>query len=268
MKKFDIIILVIVLFNGIGLSQKINIHTSAGTNSYNLSDVDSITFDVSAEVPTDGLLAYYPFNGNANDESGNGNDGVLFGGASVSDVLILGDNNEDFLSLPYTILNGLSDFTISSLLKINTFHIGGTSLAGNYFISGAKSSDPAANSIYICYYPSLQKWRILIRPGWEVDFEIDTTIEDNNWHYVSVTRENSIAKLFIDGSHVGGEVVVTDSTLVIDPNGLIVGQEQDIVGGGFEKDQSWAGEIDNLAFYNRALSDAEIYSLFLNNGKK
>ena len=26
-------------------------------------------------VPTDGLVAWYPFNGNANDESGNGNDG-------------------------------------------------------------------------------------------------------------------------------------------------------------------------------------------------
>jgi len=27
-------------------------------------------------VPTEGLVAWYPFNGNANDESGNGNDGV------------------------------------------------------------------------------------------------------------------------------------------------------------------------------------------------
>ena len=27
----------------------------------------------------DGLVAYYPFNGNANDESGNGNDGEVMG---------------------------------------------------------------------------------------------------------------------------------------------------------------------------------------------
>ena len=31
------------------------------------------------EFPTNGLLAYYPFNGNANDESGNGNNGTVFG---------------------------------------------------------------------------------------------------------------------------------------------------------------------------------------------
>ena len=33
----------------------------------------------------DGLVAYYPFNGNANDESGNGNDGVVNGATLTSD---------------------------------------------------------------------------------------------------------------------------------------------------------------------------------------
>ena len=30
-------------------------------------------------VPIDGLVAWYPFNGNANDESGNGNHGIIDG---------------------------------------------------------------------------------------------------------------------------------------------------------------------------------------------
>jgi len=34
---------------------------------------------------TDGLVAYYPFNGNANDESGNGNDGTVTGAALTAD---------------------------------------------------------------------------------------------------------------------------------------------------------------------------------------
>ena len=29
-------------------------------------------------LPTDGLVGWWPFNGNANDESGNGNDGIAF----------------------------------------------------------------------------------------------------------------------------------------------------------------------------------------------
>ena len=41
----------------------------------------SITF-LSFSQPTDGLVAYYPFNGNANDESGNEHHGTTNGGVS------------------------------------------------------------------------------------------------------------------------------------------------------------------------------------------
>ena len=33
----------------------------------------------------DGLVAFYPFEGNANDESGNGHDGTVYGAELVSD---------------------------------------------------------------------------------------------------------------------------------------------------------------------------------------
>ena len=36
-------------------------------------------------VPTDGLVGWWPFNGNANDESGNGNDGVVNGAILAND---------------------------------------------------------------------------------------------------------------------------------------------------------------------------------------
>ena len=35
----------------------------------------------------DGLIAYYPFNGNANDESGNGNNGTVYGASLTTDRL-------------------------------------------------------------------------------------------------------------------------------------------------------------------------------------
>ena len=38
-----------------------------------------------SNVPTSGLVAYYPFNGNANDESGNGNNGTNNGGTMTTD---------------------------------------------------------------------------------------------------------------------------------------------------------------------------------------
>ena len=36
-------------------------------------------------IPTDDLVAYYPFNGNANDESGNGNNGTIFRATLTTD---------------------------------------------------------------------------------------------------------------------------------------------------------------------------------------
>ena len=45
-----------------------------------------------AAVPLDGLVAYYPFNGNANDVSGNGNNGVVFGATLTSDRFGIADS--------------------------------------------------------------------------------------------------------------------------------------------------------------------------------
>ena len=49
--------------------------------------------DLPSYVPTDGLVAYYPFNGNANDVSGNGNNGTVSGATLTADK----DGNETLL---------------------------------------------------------------------------------------------------------------------------------------------------------------------------
>ncbi len=38
-----------------------------------------------AQIPTDSLTAYFPFNGNANDESGNGNNGIVLDASLTTD---------------------------------------------------------------------------------------------------------------------------------------------------------------------------------------
>ena len=44
-------------------------------------------------VPTNGLVGWWPFNGNANDESGNGNHGTVNGAALTSDRFGINNNN-------------------------------------------------------------------------------------------------------------------------------------------------------------------------------
>ena len=45
----------------------------------------SVEAQVPGYVPTDGLVGYWGFNGNANDESGNGNDGTVNGATPTED---------------------------------------------------------------------------------------------------------------------------------------------------------------------------------------
>ena len=52
-----------------------------------LALVAQLTFAQSlpSYVPADGLVGYWPFNGNANDESGNGNNGTVNGATLTAD---------------------------------------------------------------------------------------------------------------------------------------------------------------------------------------
>ena len=47
-------------------------------------------------IPTNGLVGWWPFNGNANDSSGNGNNGVLSGNATYSYDRFLKPNSAYF----------------------------------------------------------------------------------------------------------------------------------------------------------------------------
>ena len=47
--------------------------------------VNGMAQNIPSYVPKDGLVAWYPFNGNANDESGNGNHGTVNGATLTAD---------------------------------------------------------------------------------------------------------------------------------------------------------------------------------------
>jgi len=47
--------------------------------------IKKVTIDTLKSTLNDGLLAYYPFNGNAKDSSGNGNNGTIYGATLTTD---------------------------------------------------------------------------------------------------------------------------------------------------------------------------------------
>ena len=74
-------------------------------------------------VPTNGLVGWWPFNGNANDESGNNNNGTVNGATLTSDRF--GNANKaysfdgvnDFISYTQTPISNIDSVTLSFWLS-------------------------------------------------------------------------------------------------------------------------------------------------------
>jgi hypothetical protein len=212
------------------------------------------------QIPTNGLLAFYPFDGNALDASGNGNNATLWG-ATVTTFLTLGDNAVEYVALPDTMFEAMGDFTISVWARITTLH---TRTGGIHsLISGAIGYQ--TNMLLLDFDPPSNVWALTIR-GIGVTFGPSATMRDLGWHHVVALRNGSIGRFYLDGQEIGDGLAITDVVINVGPGGLLLGQDQDSVGGGFEGHQSWAGDLDNLRIYNRALNNSEINLLYKETG--
>ena len=201
-----------------------------------------------------GLAGHYAFEGSADDATANGQDGVLLGGATVNGHLSVGSNDTDALSLPAGMLNGRTDFTVAGWVRMEVFHIW-----PSQWISGATTSDD--NSLGIWYSPNENRWAMCLASN-TYKFDMNSTFEDQGWHHIVVTRKGDQAALYIDGAVVTAALDVPSDPLAIDDGGLIVGQDQDTLGGGFSTDNSLAGGVDELRIYGRAVSAAEVKAIY------
>ena len=84
-------------------------------------------------------------------------------------------------------------------------------------------------------------------------------VADGKWHYVCVTwdGQSSHVKMYLDGIYKAG--IAAKHFQVIAKDGfLVIGQEQDSFGGGFDKNQNFIGELTAVNIWNRVLSEEEI----------
>ena len=215
------------------------------------------------------LIAHYPFNGNARDVSGNEYHGTLLGPEPTwdrfgnEDGAILFHGTDHRIDLPHEVLNGRLDVTIAFWLK--------TSKSGaQTIISGANQFN---DNEYIVFFlnEGLIRFYSHGRVGgnqvW-CDVEIQP-IADGTWHHFAVIRNASLghADFFIDGEGYTkrcGHLVY--DTLKVEAGGLILGQDQDTFGGGFDASQVLRGALDDLRIYDGILSATEVQALMRESG--
>lgn len=210
--------------------------------------------------PNTGMNAYYPFRGNADDASGNNYNGIVSGAALTSDrsgnpnAAYSFDGNDDNVKLDNNALNGLNNMTCGFWVKTSD---GGVL---KHIISGANANQ--ANEFFI-RHDNGEIFPVLKGIGPSDKGKIP--VNDDNWHHIVITRSESIVKVYIDASLDFEWPDAPAGLLQIDPNGLWLGQDQDEIGGGFDPEQAYQGDLDEVIIYSRALSSEEIGQLYSGN---
>ena len=203
------------------------------------------------------LLAYFPFNGNANDETGNGYDGTINGNAALvpdrfnsTDKAFTFPDQSSNISLANSVnLNLESGFTLNAWVKYkNTYSVViGKHLCGivNGFILG------------IDYDGQFQLW--LGNAGWQTVRTGATLVEDQ-WYMLTATYDggSGTAKIYLNGQL---ENSATISYTNFSSYPISIGEV-------YQNNCSAAnmsGAVDEVKIYNRPLSDFEIMDEYSNS---
>ncbi|BBO06574.1 hypothetical protein SG09_59240 [Bradyrhizobium ottawaense] len=200
---------------------------------------------------TDGLLAYWTFDGGTSaDASGNGNTLALNGGATFAQGLFGQGLSLDGGSDSYAVeVNtnpvfdfGSNDFTIQVWAEFNTTS-GEQSLI-------EKFNGPAGPGWTLCL-PSTSD-HLQFYAGWQMDAAV--AIQTGVWQEFIIERSESQFSMFWDGNLVATATFSGDLSASLNP--LLIGAREG--GQAFRL----SGVIDDVAIWDRALSPSEIESLW------
>ena len=208
----------------------------------------------------EGLVAYYPFNGNANDESGNGHDGQISGADLTADRFgekksaYQFSNNGDLIVLKNT-KNKFnfkkSSFTLSAWAKFSGQQ------NGNYIVAKYKSGAPNSTGLGNTGDGRIYAFAVGAHPG--VAVESSKKMSTSNWsHLVMVINDASQMEIYLN-NQLQKRVNISSENFSLDNN-------LDFTIGGIHEGnwgtQTFKGLIDDVRIYNRALSENEVETLY------
>jgi len=220
---------------------------------------------------TDGLSAFYPFNGSAADASGNGNDG------SISEMGIT--PSADRFAAPSSAYR----FT-NATLTTNQINCGDPvnnafDLTGDATLTAwinLAVTPPAANNANVAPVLSKNagsgasnKYTFGVNAN-RVTFHVNTTssglfwaysdphvFQTNQWYQIAVTKTGNTYHFFINGTNFGSQTVtlaVPDVAAPLTIGFAEVAPLSQVV---------YNGDIDDVRIYNRALATNEVAQLYL-----
>jgi hypothetical protein len=220
--------------------------------------------------PSNGLIAYYPFNGNAKDQSGNDNNGKVFGASLTKDRFGISDrayhfsgfNNPCYIKIPNDpSLNITNKVSFSIWAKIDDKS--GMNMWGSFKENGgnhclfAKDHDRTGLCGIIVFDNKIDvinvKWGFADKYG---NSKINVDVE--KWHHFVIMFTKSSYEVYEDNILIGKGVANIDFTTT---------NNRDLFFGKFS--DAWYplnGDLDDIRIYDRELNENEISQLYHEGG--
>jgi uncharacterized protein (TIGR02145 family) len=225
---------------------------------------------VPSYVPTNGLVGWWGFNGNAQDGSGNGNHGTVNGATLTTDRF--GNQNsafnfdgvDDWIQVDDDATLRPNHITISAWIYVNTPTINPIvtkTRIGNPFgpdggeqyciFQSPYNYQNTAGSFQIKRNGGCQNGGV----GWYRIFQTNLPFSTGQWQHIVGTYDGDTMKLYNNGLLSGFQVP---------PSGPIDNCSNGTfnIGRGWVNYDFYNGKMDNLGMWNRALTQQEITNLY------
>jgi len=217
--------------------------------------------NIPSHVSKDGLVGWWPFNGNANDESGNGNHGTVNMAKLVNDrfsnpnsAFQFNRSSEQSIDITNSpALNKITQLTLSIWYNIQSYNDPSSCCGYNHFINKSDQSNQnqfvfAGNNTGLYFYYDNTN-----------AFQTSTLTPLNQWNNVVLVYEfnggpTSQCKFYVNG-------ILTDSFPVTKQ---LVSSDFNLRFGtyGSNSYNTIDGTIDDIGIWNRPLTQEEITALY------
>ena len=223
-------------------------------------------FSQSGKNTKKGLVAYYPFNADADDRSGNRNHGVLVGGVTAvedrfgnecSAMHFNGLNG--YISVPSSrsLESPKGAITITSWFKLNS----GFLYKGLKWVTVVcKSNLPTENKVSPQY--RLQLTDVTLSMNTDFTENITHQLDDNKWYFYAMVYDGNRVTAYLDDYKIVD--FRYDEPLHSDTYNLPLEIGRDIPGDP----EYFYGALDDISIFNRALNESEIMSVYRDDSEK